>query len=215
MLDPAYELAEKQFVAAIAQAAQDEALSHPQSALPAKMQGERAALVAEEASKQFLITLRKGVVALLSEMKNLSKDEEAALLQELKDTAISAAKSDQLCQRLYPLAKSLLDKRCFQEAADAFYFLIAQQPDISLFWLGLGIAEHEKHNFEEALLAYEQTLTLDSSLSCAYLYMAECTLASGDPAQAEAILKSLKSLDEKGDQEQQRLQELEKNLRAA
>ena len=199
MLDKEFKKAKEQLAAAMAQIAEEEAIVSSHSPLSAKGEGQRAALGAKEASDQLLQRLQKGLDLFLLEMERLAESEREILRQQLlaasnvQLSAILLEESAEMRPKLYEIAKNLLNEMRWQEAADAFYFLILLGPDTATFWLGLGISEQERQNLEEAMLAYAQAIHLDSALPFPYLYIAECQLALGDDEGANCACRRWKS----------------------
>lgn len=62
------------------------------------------------------------------------------------------------------------------------------------YWTRLGIAKQECQNFEEALDAYDQALTLNPEDVRDHLFSAECFVRLGDKNQAKDECKTIKDL---------------------
>jgi len=78
---------------------------------------------------------------------------------------------------LYGAAYGLFKDERFQEAADAFFFLVAMNPNHPEFWLGLGMALQKLGDYEQAVDAYEVSATCKLDNPVPYFYLAKCFFA--------------------------------------
>jgi tetratricopeptide (TPR) repeat protein len=76
----------------------------------------------------------------------------------------------------YEAANSILDQERYEDAADAFFFLVTLAPNVADFWLELGFCFARAQKYDKAIKAYTKGIELapdraDSYLSCAGTYV--------------------------------------------
>ncbi|MFT4554414.1 MAG: tetratricopeptide (TPR) repeat protein [Chlamydiales bacterium] len=77
-------------------------------------------------------------------------------------------------EHLYELSLGLLEKRDYDRAADAFFFLVTLNTDMSELWLRLGNAEQGRREYEQAIEAYYFAYLNDADDPYPMLYSAQC-----------------------------------------
>lgn len=88
--------------------------------------------------------------------------------------------SDRMLERYYQIAERLLQDKRYDEASDAFFFLIYLNPYYHSFWVGLGVAEQGRGNFSDAAFAYLMAQATKKEDPIPYLNIAKCYLALGE-----------------------------------
>ncbi len=88
--------------------------------------------------------------------------------------------SDQVLDRYYQASLRLLEEERFDEATHAFFFLVFLNPYHHDFWMGLGIAEQSKGNYEDAAFAYLLGAATNIEDPFSYFNAALCYLAIGE-----------------------------------
>lgn len=97
--------------------------------------------------------------------------------------------SDEVLERYYAATIQLLEQKRWDEARDAFLFLTFLNPCMHNFWMGLGIAEQWRKQYEAALLAYSMAEITDSQDPAVYANSYQCNLALGKKEEAAHSLK--------------------------
>lgn len=121
-------------------------------------------------------------------------------------------------EHLYQSAVTLYQSEKYEKAAEAFVFLTTLNPNIYLYWMGLGISEQIREEYENAVMAYEMAIETEPMDPSAYYFAGICHLrleerllacqnlkeaiflASKDPAQKalkESAEELLKKCEEK------------------
>lgn len=88
--------------------------------------------------------------------------------------------SDRTMQRCYTCGYELLKHKRFDEAADFFWLLSSLDSFISVYWLGLGIAEQHREHWKQALYAYTMATIADETNPLPQYRSAQCYAALGD-----------------------------------
>jgi type III secretion system low calcium response chaperone LcrH/SycD len=96
--------------------------------------------------------------------------------------------SDETMGKFYQAAYHLFDHEYYQQAADAFLFLVTLNPKNHDFWLGFGMSLQMCGQFEEAIDAYELAAYYKLESPVPYFYLAKCMFAVHD---RENALKAL------------------------
>lgn len=88
--------------------------------------------------------------------------------------------SNQVLEKYFQTSERLLQEKRFEDASDAFFFLIYLNPYFHSFWICLGMAEQGRGNYSDATFAYliAQALKIDNPLP--YLNVAKCFMALGE-----------------------------------
>lgn len=92
--------------------------------------------------------------------------------------------SDATMDKLYYAAKYLYEKQLYDDAADAFYFLLGLNAEFTTFWLGLANAEFHRQRYKEALLAYDNAIQAESYNPLVHIAISQCYEALGDQDKA-------------------------------
>ncbi len=119
--------------------------------------------------------LSKEVKDKLKNKKTLKKElSEGKTAQEVLEI------SNDTMMKFYSAAYYLFENRHYDDAANAFFFLVTLNPHGYDYWVGLGMAEQLKGDFEAAIDAYEMAAMLETENPSAYLYLAKCLFAMHD-----------------------------------
>lgn len=110
----------------------------------------------------FSYTLKDSSVAYFEQLGN------GKSLQEL------CTVSDETMQKLYLAAKQIYDQKHYKEAVNAFAFLTFLNPTCHTFWLGLGNAQYQSHQYENALFAFANACQEDPSDPFCHLMSCRC-----------------------------------------
>lgn len=82
--------------------------------------------------------------------------------------------TDATMQKLYKAAVHLYAEKHYKQAADAFAFLSFLNPNVSLFWRGLGNAQYHLHHYEAALYALAYAALQDPHDPYCHLISCRC-----------------------------------------
>lgn len=96
--------------------------------------------------------------------------------------------SDLTMAKFYRAAYRLFEGKKYEDAANAFLFLISLNAYRHEYWLGLGMALQMTADFDSAIDAYEMAAILDLSSPVPYFYLAKCLFAIHD---RESALQAL------------------------
>lgn len=88
--------------------------------------------------------------------------------------------SDETMEAFYKAAAEIYREKRYQEAAEAFSVLAILDPDVYLFWCGLGNSEYFCHQFNHALNAYGMAIQLNPTEPLNYVFSANCYEAIHD-----------------------------------
>lgn len=91
-----------------------------------------------------------------------------------------AGVSDAAIDKLYQAAKQLYEQKRYDDASDAFYFLVGLNPEFTAFWLGLANAEFHCKRYKEALAAYSNATQAGSYNPIVHLSISQCYQALQD-----------------------------------
>jgi len=88
--------------------------------------------------------------------------------------------TDEATLEFYETAKNILEQKRYEDAMNAFSFLTAINPYMSDFWLGLGMSQQQKSQYEDALSSYNIATSLEGSKIFPYLIAAHCCMEIKD-----------------------------------
>lgn len=88
--------------------------------------------------------------------------------------------SDEVMAKFYKAAYELFEHRNYQDAANAFLFLITLNSYQHDYWLGLGMSTQLLGNYEAAIDAYEMAAICKLESPVPYFYLAKCLFAIHD-----------------------------------
>jgi tetratricopeptide (TPR) repeat protein len=108
---------------------------------------------------------------------------EEKLIQELLGV------SNEKLNQLFEGAVQLLHQHRYDEAGQAFKFLIQVNPFVPDFWIGQGLIHQVSEDYRAAISDYLVAQTMDPSRAESYVHAIECCLEMRDIKQAEAILR--------------------------
>lgn len=115
--------------------------------------------------------------------------------------------SDEVMAKFYAAAYKLFEHRRYEDAVNAFIFLVTLNPYRHDFWLGLGMATQMCHDYEAAIDAYELAAICDISSPVPYFYLAKCLFAIHDRESAlqalDLTIETANDLDEYADLKRQ------------
>lgn len=92
--------------------------------------------------------------------------------------------SDSTMLKFYQAAYVLLEHKRYEDAANAFLFLITLNPYHHDYWIGLGMASQLLQDFELAIDAYEMAAVCRVEDPTPYFYLAKCLFAIHDRSSA-------------------------------
>ncbi|CCB86962.1 MULTISPECIES: SycD/LcrH family type III secretion system chaperone [Parachlamydia] len=107
--------------------------------------------------------------------------------------------TDETMEKFYGAAYRLFQAKEYEKASDAFLFLTTLDPQVHNYWLGLGMSEQLKKEYEGALVAYGMAVMTEMSNPVPHYHSASCYLAVGDDENAKASL--LLAIEYAGEQE--------------
>lgn len=96
--------------------------------------------------------------------------------------------SDETMGKFYQAAHGLLEQNRYEDATNAFIFLVTLNPLHPEYWMGLGAALHFTHDYEAAIDAYEIAAIYDLENPIPYFYLAKCLFAIHDRTAAMQAL---------------------------
>lgn len=88
--------------------------------------------------------------------------------------------SDEAMGKFYQAAYKIFEHQRYQDAANAFLFLVTLNPHNHDYWLGLGMATQMTGDYEAAIDAYEMAAITDAESPVPYFYLAKCLFAMHD-----------------------------------
>lgn len=132
----------------------------------------------------------------LGEFKLSKKAKEKLKNKELLKKELAAGKTaqqimgftDETMAKFYRAAYRLFEHRKYEDAANAFLFLVTLNPHNHDYWLGLGMSTQMYGDFEAAIDAYEMAAVTDVESPVPYFYLAKCLFAIHD---RESALQAL------------------------
>lgn len=111
--------------------------------------------------------------------KEFAKGKNAQQILEFSDDAMA---------KFYKAAYKLFENKKYQDAANAFLFLVTLNPYNHDYWLGLGMSTQMQGDFESAIDAYEMAAMYEIENPVPYFYLAKCLFAMHD---RESALQAL------------------------
>lgn len=96
--------------------------------------------------------------------------------------------SEETMAKFYGAAYRLFEHRRYQEAANAFLFLVTLNPYHHEYWVGLGMTTQMAGDYEAAIDAYEMAAICKIDSPVPYFYLAKCLFAIHD---RESALQAL------------------------
>lgn len=94
--------------------------------------------------------------------------------------------SSQVMEGFYRAARGLLEDERFEDAGDAFTFLVTVDPLTYGHWLGLGMAEQAQGHFVEALNAHSMAVLVAFEEPAGHYYAGKCFYSLNQLRQALA-----------------------------
>lgn len=111
--------------------------------------------------------------------KELEEGKSAQEIMEISDDSMA---------KFYRAANLLLEHKRYEDASNAFLFLVSLNPFQYNYWVGLGMAAQFLHEYEAAIDAYELAAIYDIANPVPYFYLAKCLFAIHD---RESALQAL------------------------
>ncbi|MBS4168880.1 SycD/LcrH family type III secretion system chaperone [Parachlamydia sp. AcF125] len=108
--------------------------------------------------------------------------------------------SEETMEKFYGAAYRLFQAKEYGKASDAFLFLTTLDSQVHNYWLGLGMSEQLKKEYEGALVAYGMALMTEVTNPVPHYHSASCYLAVGDNENAKNSL--LLAIEYAGNHEQ-------------
>jgi tetratricopeptide (TPR) repeat protein len=160
----------------------------------------------QDAMNLFQQTYNKGYKTLLEELKKSKNvdmkafqakeeglkmlDNPAALKKFLdQGKAISEVLgfSNESVDTLYQTAHHILAEKRYQDAKDAFFFLVTIAPQVTECWLGLGFAYGQCKETEGAIHSYLRAIALSPHKADGYIAFMRLFSAQGDIPRAQRV----------------------------
>lgn len=105
--------------------------------------------------------------------------------------------SNEKLLEFYEYGSEFFKKEAYEEASNIYLFLTLLNPLIASFWVGLGMAEEMKQEYDAASLAYLMALDVNGEDLQPAIYCAQCLVKSGQPEKAKQFLEyALKEAEE-------------------
>ncbi len=82
--------------------------------------------------------------------------------------------SDQELEGMFHKANDLFQQQKYEEAMSAFLYLTTLNPNISTYWLGLGMSEQLLEEYSSALIAYQLAAIIDEKNPIPLYHSAHC-----------------------------------------
>ncbi len=101
--------------------------------------------------------------------------------------------------KFYEIARNLFAVEEYEKASDAFIFLTTLNPYMHSYWLGLGMTEQLKGDYQGALLAYSMAILTELDSPLPHYHSASCYIALNDKASAMNSLKAALEFAERDD----------------
>ena len=108
--------------------------------------------------------------------------------------------SDETMEKFYHAARELFEHDKYEDAANAYLFLVTINPFHSEYWIGLGMSAQMSGKYEEAVDAYELAAYYQLENPIPYFYLAKCFFALHDHDNALEALNL--AIEYSGDQSQ-------------
>ena len=83
-------------------------------------------------------------------------------------------------EKFCKVAFHLLEEKRYEEASNAFLFLVSLNHHCDEYWIGLGISTQLCNHYEEAIDAYEMAAICRLENPTPYFYIAKCLFAIHD-----------------------------------
>lgn len=107
----------------------------------------------------------------------------------------------------YRAAYQLFEYKRYEDAANAFYFLVTLNAYNYDYWLGLGMASQMCKEYETAIDAYEMAINCELENPVPYFYLAKCFFAVHDRENALSALELALEYSEGHEEFQELLQQ--------
>lgn len=88
--------------------------------------------------------------------------------------------SEETMAKFYGAAYRLFEHKRYEDAANAFLFLVTLNPFHHEYWLGLGMCLQMTGEYESAMDAYELAAVYNVESPVPYFYLAKCLFAMHD-----------------------------------
>ena len=106
--------------------------------------------------------------------------------------------SNDAMAKFYGAAYRLFEHRRYEEASNAFLFLVTLNPYIHDYWLGLGMCAQMMGDYDAAVDAYELAAMCQLDSPVPYFYLAKCLFTMKEK---ESALQALElAIDYSGEQ---------------
>lgn len=120
--------------------------------------------------------------------------------------------TDETLDVYYDAAIQLMNENRWEEASDAFTFLIFLHTRFSKFWFYLGYCLQSQNKFDEAFSSYAMCLVLDPNDAYTYANSAQCSIALGETENAKELINAGISVCEGKEEYQELKGKLQKML---
>ncbi len=130
----------------------------------------------------------KAYQAKIDGLKMLDNPEKfKSFLAEGKSISDVLGFSEQAIDKFYEAAHQLIAQKRYQEAKDAFFFLVTIAPQVSECWLGLGLAYGQCKETEGAIQSYLRAIALSPHRADGYVAFARLFTAMNDLPSAQKV----------------------------
>lgn len=159
----------------------------------------------QDAMNLFQQTYNKGYKILLEELKKSNVDLKPFQTKEeslkMLDNPIALKRfleqgkaisevlgfSEESVDKLYQTAHHILAEKRYQDAKDAFFFLVTIAPQVTECWLGLGFAYGQCKETEGAIHSYLRAIALSPHKADGYIAFMRLFSAQGDIPRAQRV----------------------------
>lgn len=123
--------------------------------------------------------------------------------------------SKEAVHEFYQTSRSLFEQKRFQDALNAFTFLVYLNPNCSTYWFGLGMSAQMEHEWTQALQCYIIVRKFEPLNMKNWVFMCRCYKELGDLESAElAIEDAIQIFSEAGEKQALlQLKEIKKQIR--
>lgn len=96
--------------------------------------------------------------------------------------------SDEIVATMFQAARSLYEQKRYDEAADAFVFLVTINPTVPSFWISAGMVAEAQQDAEKAVQAYRMAILYGADHYPSYAHAARCYMEQGRRREALAVV---------------------------
>lgn len=108
--------------------------------------------------------------------------------------------SDEVMNQFYTNACQIFENKRYDDASNAFLFLVTINPYHYDYWLGLGAATQHSHDYEAAIDAYEMAAICQLDNPIPYFHLANCLFAMHDRDNALKAIEMVLEYSQENDE---------------